>query len=68
MASKELVDRAMKAFEAADRMGRALTARNWGVPAETGLGGMREAFTEGSDLEVSIAAEELEYENRGRRA
>jgi hypothetical protein len=64
MATKELVDRAMRAFEAADRMGKSLTARVWGVRAAEGMDGMREAFTHGDDFEVRIAAEELEAENR----
>lgn len=64
MATKELVDRAMKAFAACDRMGKSITAHAWGVRAAEGMDGMRAAFTQADDFSVRMAAEEMEAENR----
>ena len=64
MATKELVDRAMCAFEATDLFGKGLTARLYGVEAAEGLEGMRAAFTQADEWQVRATVEDLEDEVR----
>ena len=64
MATKELVDRAMAAFDQLDAFGKGLTARLYGVKAKEGLDGMRAAFTRSNDAQVTETADDLEYELR----
>ena len=64
MASKEAVDRAMRAFEATDNFGRGLTARLYGVKASEGMDGMRAAFTQADEQQVLMTADDLEDEAR----
>ena len=62
MATKELVDRAMAAFDRLDAFGKGLTARLYGVKAKEGSDGMRAAFTRSSDAQAEETADDLEYE------
>lgn len=62
MATKELVDRAMSAFDRLDSFGKSLTARVYGVRAKEGSDGMRAAFVRAPEAQVLETVDDLEDE------